>query len=138
VQAILGSIVGGMLAIAGGLLVGVTADRRQRRRWQYDNQLKVGSELLGSLQLVVRRLRDIAYLEDKKSSTAIRANDAFHDATTRWNTAMYAALIAAQAATSDILFSLDREVDRLSDVAKGRALSTIEFRAERRHRGRHH
>jgi hypothetical protein len=135
-EAILGSMVGGLLAIAGGVLATLAADQRQRRRWQLDTQLRVGSELLGALQLVVRRLRDIASVEDKTSAALEAAMDDFHEATTRWNSAMYAALIATPSSVVELLFSIDREIDRLSTLSKQKWFSTDDFRRERLPLGR--
>src|SRR5690349_11071599 len=102
-QAMYGTLVGGLLAIAGGLLVAVSADRRQRSRWRHDTQLRVGSELLGALQLVVRRLRDFAVMEEKSYRQFEAAADAYHEATMRWNTAMYATLMASPVTSADLI-----------------------------------
>lgn len=131
VEAILGSIVGGLLAIAGGVFAALAADRRQRNRWQHDTQLRVGSELLGALQTVVRRLRDVAAIDDKESTAMRAATDDFHEATSRWNGALNAALMATPRTTVDLLFSIDREIDRLAELTKQKRFSTADFRSER-------
>jgi hypothetical protein len=51
---LLAALIGGGLAIAGGLVGVFTMDRRERNRWRRDAQLKASTELLSSLQEVIR------------------------------------------------------------------------------------
>jgi hypothetical protein len=127
---LLGPLVGGLLAITGGLLVTLTSDRRERQRWRRDAQLKASVELLTALQTLVRRMIDLAYLADKKDpSSAVLPR--YHDATVGWNSAMYEALLVSPPKLAGLIAPLDREVDRLLDQAMDRPWTRLDFRAER-------
>jgi len=114
---VLGPIVGGLLAITGGLLVALTTHRRERIRWQRDAQLKAANELLSSLQILVRRMITVAYLEDKFTDDASTAMMQYREATINWNSAMYGALLVNPRPAAEFVPKLDREVDRLLDAA---------------------
>ena len=137
VQTVLGPLVGGLLAIMGGLLVALTSHRRERRRWHRDSQLQASVALLTALQTLVRRMIDLAYLEDKRGDSRGQAAIAsYHEATIEWNSAMYAALLVSPPASARLIPEIDREVDRLLDEAMARSWSRTRFREERRALGR--
>ena len=56
VNAVLTTLVGGLLAIAGGLVGIAMGDRRERSRWLRDTQLQACTNLLSALQLLIRRM----------------------------------------------------------------------------------
>lgn len=61
-SAILTTLLGGLLAISGGL-VGIALNDRERTRWFRDAQLQASTNLLSALQLLVRRMINVAYLD---------------------------------------------------------------------------
>ena len=78
---LLAALIGGGLAIAGGLVGVFAADRRERNRWRRDAQLKVSTELLSSLQEVIRPMMRLAYLAEKPPQpTLTLASSAYHEA----------------------------------------------------------
>jgi hypothetical protein len=129
---VVGPIVGGLLAITGGLLVALTTHRRERTRWQRDAQLRAANDLLSSLQILVRRMITVAYLQDKFTDDAPTAMVQYREATVSWNSAMYGALLVSPRPVAEFIPVLDREVDRLLDAAWARSWSRAEFRQERR------
>jgi hypothetical protein len=62
-SAILTTLLGGLLAISGGLAGIALNDRRERTRWLRDAQLQASVNLLSALQLLVRRMINVAYLD---------------------------------------------------------------------------
>ena len=133
-NAVLTTLVGGLLAIAGGLVGIALSDRRERSRWLRDTQLQASTNLLSSLQLLIRRMINLAYLDpkDHASPTAV----AFGEATVAWNNALYGALLIVPPRVAAEIPALDREVDRLYDLAVARAWTSAEFRQERAKLGR--
>jgi hypothetical protein len=138
VETLLAALVGGLLAIVAGLLVASAADRGERRRWRRDAQLKASTDLLSALQTLVRRMIDVAYLEDKRleNTRTTQVIQAYHEATISWNSAMYAALLVSSPALPERIPGLDQEVDRLLDLAAARKWTRSEFREQRRSLGR--
>jgi len=138
VETLLAALIGGTLAVAGGLVVAIAGDRGERRRWRRDTQLKVNVELLSALQSLMRRMIDYAYLqEDKRDSEhSSRLVEAYHEATIVWNSAMYAALLVSPQEVTARIPGLDREVDRLLNQAWAKSWSRTDFRRERRQLGR--
>jgi hypothetical protein len=65
VTAVLTTLIGGLLAISGGLVGIAMSDRRERTRWLRDSQLQASTNLLSALQLLVRRMINVAYLDPK-------------------------------------------------------------------------
>jgi hypothetical protein len=130
-QALLGPLVGGLLAITGGLLVAVATHRREQSKWRRDAQVKAAAELLSALQLVVRRMINLAYQPEKRNEEGLAAVTRYEEATIGWNSAMYAAFLVSPAAAADLIPRLDREVDRLIDASMARVWSRAEFRQER-------
>jgi hypothetical protein len=150
-SAILTTLLGGLLAISGGL-VGITLnDRRERNRWFRDAQLQASINLLSALQLLVRRMINVAYLnpsawtsqesldpkkwKDRDPETVPEVA-AFREATVGWNNALYQALLIAPPSVANKIPELDREVDRLLDLAVSRIWTRTAFRRERADLGR--
>src|SRR6516225_3626106 len=94
-SALLATLVGGALAIAGGLVGVLATHRSETSRWRRDAQLRASTELLSSLQEVVRRMIDLAYLSEKPARGAPRTASAYHEATIGWNSSIYAALLVS-------------------------------------------
>jgi hypothetical protein len=137
VRDLLGTVVGGLLAIGGGLLVGLTSHLRERTRWKRNAQLRTSAELLTALQALMRRMLDLAFLADKRSNEEGRtAISRYHEATIDWNSAIYAALLVGPRSLALRVQGLDREVDRLLDGAMSKQWTRQEFRDERREIGR--
>ena len=151
VSAILTTLIGGLLAISGGLVGIALTDRRERTRWMRDSQLQASINLLSALQLLVRRMINVAYLDpqvwaDQESLDPGRRRDkdpqssatvaAFVEATVAWNNALYRALLIAPPSVAAKIPDLDREVDRLVDLAVARSWTRTEFRQERAGLGR--
>lgn len=146
---ILTTLLGGLLAISGGL-VGIALSDRRERRWLRDSQLQASIALLSSLQLVMRRMTNVAYLspDEWKSAASLdptKWNDrdpsspivaAFVEATVQWNSATHGALLISPPDVAAKIPPLDREVDRLLEVAVGRIWTRTEFRHERQQLGR--
>lgn len=129
--AVLTTLLGGLLAIAGGLVGIALGDRRERSRWPRDSQWQASINLLSALQLLVRRMGNVAYLDEKQSSDPSSAAVAsFGEATVAWNSAIYSALLITPPAVAAEIPELDREVDRLLDLAVSRRWKRGEFRAE--------
>jgi hypothetical protein len=94
-------------------------------------------QLLASLQALMRRMIDVAYLPDKRGDAAQGAViPRYHDATISWNGAMYEALLVSSPRLATLIPPLDREVDRLLDEAMGKQWSRDGFRTERINIGR--
>lgn len=115
--AILTTLVGGLLAITGGLVGIALGDRRERTRWLRDSQWQASSSLLSALQLAVRRMINVAYLSVEASvDQADPAVTAYNEAAGEWNRALYNALLIAPPEVADRIPLLDRELDRLLDL----------------------
>jgi hypothetical protein len=134
---ILATLLGGLLAIAGGLVGLALSDRRERARWLRDSQLHASADLLSALQLLVRRMINLAYLEPEKATDQTSAPvAAFNEAAVGWNNALYRALLIMPPAVAAEIPPLDHEVDRLLDLAVARIWTRTEFRKERANLGR--
>ena len=134
VNAVLTTLVGGLLAIAGGLVGIAMGDRRERSRWLRDTQLQACTNLLSALQLLIRRMINLAYLDPKDHASPTAT--AFGEATVAWNNALYGALLIVPPRVAAEIPPLDREVDRLYDLAVARTWTSAEFRQERAKLGR--
>ena len=145
-SAILTTLLGGLLAIAGGLVGIALSDRRERNRWLRDSQLQASTDLISALQLVIRRMINIAYLDpvesgDYESRTFKRRKPrnphslgvitAFDDAMIEWNKARYKAILIVPAEIAATIPVLDEEIDRILKLAHSRAWTRAEFRQER-------
>ena len=111
--------------------------RAERNRWRRDAQLKVGTELLSSLQEAIRRMIHLTYLTEKPPQpTLTPAASTYHEASVKWNSSIYAALLVSTPKIADMVQDLDREVDRLLVRAMEKPWSRADFREERRSLGR--
>jgi len=134
-------LAGGAVAIFGGLAGALATGRGERDRWRRDTQLRVSTELLSSLQQLIRRIMRLAYLTEKPTispavkATALAAQNYF-DASASWNGSIYAALLVSPPKIAKLVQELDREVDRLLEQAMSRPWSQAEFREQRRALGR--
>jgi hypothetical protein len=151
VTSILAALIGGLLAITGGLVGIALNSRRERTRWLRDAQLAASTNLLTALQLLVRRMINVAYLDpavwrdpvsldpkkwkDQDPATSPEVG-AFVEATVGWNNALYGALLIAPPSVAAKIPELDREVDRLVDLAVSQIWTRTEFRQERAKLGR--
>jgi hypothetical protein len=143
---VLTTLLGGLLAISGGLIGVACTDRGERRRWLRDSQLQASADLVTALQLLIRRMINVAYLApsesgsydlqefDKRRPQNHRAEAvmaAFDDATAGWNSARHRALLVTPPQVAEKVPELDHEVDRLLDLAHSRAWTRAEFREQR-------
>jgi hypothetical protein len=136
-DALLAALVGGALAITGGLVGVIASDGRERNRWRRDAQLRISTELLSSLQQLVRGMIDIAFLTEKPLKADPGAvSPTYRDATIGWNSSIYVALLVSPPKIAELVQALDREVDRIIDLAVDKPWSREEFREERRALGR--
>lgn len=130
--AILATLLGGLLAIAGGLVGIALGDRRERMRWLRDAQWQASANLLSSLQHLLHSMMKVAYLDQKEShDESSPTMDAFGEAAVQWNNARYGALLIVPPEAAGEIPKLDREVDRLFDLARERQLTGAEFRVQR-------
>lgn len=149
--AVLAALLGGLLAISGGLVGIALTDRRERGRWLRDSQLQASTELVTALQLLIRRMINVAYLDPVESGSyelpdfekrrpqsahAIGVMAAFDDATAAWNSARHKALLITPPEVAGEIPKLDHEVDRILDLAHARIWTRAEFRQERATLGR--
>ncbi len=135
--AVVTTLLGGCLAIAGGLVGIALGDRRERSRWLRDSQWQASTNLLSALQLVIRRMINISYLDERESADPASAVvAAFSEATIAWNSALYSALLVVPPEVAAEIPALDREVDRLNRLARSRQWRREEFRQERIKMGR--
>jgi hypothetical protein len=65
--ALVSTLLGGLLAIGGGMVGIGLNDRRERSRWLRDAQLRASTDLLSALQLLVRRMINVAYLAPRET-----------------------------------------------------------------------
>jgi hypothetical protein len=135
-QAFLAVIVGGLLTIAGGLAAVLLTGRGMRSQWRKDTQLKVGTELLTSLQARVSAINDLAYIADKNSGDGEKAWSAQTVAATEWNNARHAALLVSPPEVAALLQRLDEQSDSLLVQAMAKQWALGEFRKERDSLGR--
>jgi len=123
--------------VAGGLVGIALSDRRERHRWLRDSQLLASTNLLSALQLLIRRMITVPYLDPAESRDPLSpAVAAFNDASVAWNNAQYAALLVTPPAVAGQVPALDREIDRLLDLACDRTWTRLDFRRERTRLGR--
>ena len=88
--AVLTTLLGGCLAIAGELVGIALGDRRERSRWLRDSQWQASTALLSALQLVIRGMINISYLDERElADPASAVVAAFSEATIAWNSALY-------------------------------------------------
>jgi hypothetical protein len=106
--------------------------------------------LLSALQLLMRRMTNVAYLssDEWKDATALDPEKwddrdpssptvaAFVETTVQWNSAIHTALLISPPSVAAKIPPLDREVDRLLELAIERIWTRTEFRRERLQLGR--
>ena len=136
-QAFVGAVVGGLLAIAGGLAAVLATSRSVRSQWRKDTQLKVSTELLSALQKRVSTINDLAYLADKEGDDFDNAWSAECAAVVEWNNARHAALLVSPPGAAALLQELDEEGDSLTKRAMTKQWTLEEFRKERDRLGQH-
>jgi hypothetical protein len=89
------------------------------------------------LELLVRRMVNVAYLDEEEGlDQASLTVASFNEATVEWNAALYSALLLTPPEVAKEIPRLDREVDRLLDLAVARCWTRAEFRQERAPLGR--
>jgi hypothetical protein len=115
-------------------------------------------DALASVQLLVRVLIEVAYLDlpivapARQNETVLLPDSVvrqdqwfevgelrraeFDKAITLWNSARYGVLLGMNADIADLIDQIDRELDRLTDIAFSRRSSREEFRGERAELGR--
>lgn len=130
-QAFLAALVGGLLTIAGGLAAVLVTGRSMRSQWRKDTQLKVGTEVLSSLQKRVSSINDLAYLADKNSNDGQEAWLIECAAAMEWNNARHAALLVSPPEVAALLQGLDGQSDSLLVRAMAKQWTLEEFRKER-------
>jgi hypothetical protein len=136
-NALVATLVGGALAIAGGVVGALATGRSEMGRWRRDAQLRASSDLLSALQELVRRMIDLAFLGEKPPRGDPGPHySAYRDATIRWNSSIYTALLVSPPRVANLVQALDREADRLMDRAMEQRWSRENFRDERRALGR--
>jgi hypothetical protein len=142
VGALVGAVVGGLLAIAAGLLAARSARKDDADRRRADRHLELSSTALAALQHLVRATIDVAYVdlpprsmdhEDSESQVAVRNN--YQRAVTEWNAAMYGILVGAEDKAARSVRRIDAEVDRILGLALSRKWDREDFRNERRQLG---
>jgi len=136
----IGPLIGGLLAIAGGLLVSLSQFIRERRRWQRDARIRSGVDLLAALQTLMRRTINLAYVPAEspksESTTGRAAIDRYEEATIAWNSAKYAVMLVTPGDLTAMVDDLDSEFDRLLDLAMKQQFTREQFREERKELGR--
>ena len=100
---ILAALLGGLLAISGGLVGIALTDRRERNRWLRDSQLQASSDLVTALQLLIRRMINLAYLDPAESGSY-----ELQDATAGWNSSRHRALLITPA---EVAVKIDLNLD---------------------------
>jgi len=131
--ALLATVLGGVLGITGAAVGALATGRGQANRWRRDAQLRSSTEFLAALQELVRRMIDLAHLAEKpaRGDPGLESS-AYRDATIAWNSAIYAALLVSPPHVAVMVQAIDREVDRLVDLAIAQRWSRAGFRDERR------
>jgi hypothetical protein len=135
-QAFLAALVGGLLTIAGGLAAVLVTGRSTRSQWRNDTQLKVGTEVLSTLQKRVSSINDLAYLADKNSGDGEKAWLVECAAVMEWNNARHAAMLVSPPEIAALLQALDGQSDSLLVQAMARQWTLEGFRKERDSLGR--
>ncbi len=140
---LLATIVGGALAIAGGIVAAYFTRNEQRRTRRSDAHLAANAHAIASLQQLVRAAINIAYvdlpprgaapLNDTPQQRELRS--AYERAVTEWNAAMYRVLLVASVPIADLVRQLDREAERVTGRAMDQVWQRKEFREERRQLG---
>lgn len=125
-----------MLTALGSLLVSLVLERRSRIGWQRETQLDAAREVLGALQNFNRKLIDVARMDQHGAGAEGGEWEEHHQAAIRWNAARYAAALVCPEGQIAQLNAIDKEFDRLLDLAIQRRWSSSDFREERQQLGR--
>ncbi len=138
---------GGVLAIAGGVVSVVVRRWQEQRHWYREHQIQLVGEAMAAAQRIMRIITTIAYGEprpydqlttpgDSPASPGVYypggdGSDDLYDAMTEWNSALHRLLISAPSEIVRRTREIDLELDRLLDAAYDRRWSREAFRAER-------
>jgi hypothetical protein len=144
--AIITSAASGVLgAILGVVVTWVLAGRSEHRRWKRDTQLQASVDLVNALQLLIRRIINLAFLGQEagsydnqefsdrkpKGKDALEVIANIDDAQIEWNNAQYKVMIFNPPEVVALIPALSTEVDRLLNQAHSRDWARPEFREER-------
>ncbi len=97
-EQIVGVLIGGGLALLGGLVVAITSEVRGRGEWRRQARLSAASKAIGALQLLNREITNLAISPITTVDGTGHEWDAFHAATVGWNTARHEAALMCPAA----------------------------------------
>jgi hypothetical protein len=128
---ILGVLVGGGVAIVSGLVVAFMTERRGRGEWRRQARLTSAGKTMRALQVVNREITNLAI---SKTSTIDGTGSEwlpYHAAAIDWNSARHEAALIAPQEELKLLAKLDREQDRLLEVAVLKRWDPSNFRRER-------
>lgn len=134
-EQIVGVLIGGGLALLGGLVVAITSEVRGRGEWRRQARLSAAIKAIGALQLLNREITNLAISRITTIDGTGPEWDAFHAATVAWNTARHEAALMCPAAELTLLDGLDRELDHVLEVAISKQWDASEFRIERANLG---
>jgi hypothetical protein len=130
-QAFLAVLAGGLLTIAGGLAAVLATSRSVKSQWRNDTQLKVSTEVLNALQKMVSRINDLAFLPDKEGDDAKKAWSVLVASVMEWHNVRHAALLVGSPRIVALLQEIDEQSESLTDRAKTKQWTLMEFRRER-------
>jgi hypothetical protein len=132
VSELLSGLAGAVIALVGAVGLAIYSEKRTEKRWRRDSQLAAATNLLASLQALIRNMIDYAYLPDKRQGpTVATVLNAYSQATIVWNSAMYQALLVSSRSVAEMVVALDVGVDSLLEQAQSREWSRGEFRQAR-------
>ena len=128
---ILGVLVGGGVAIVSGLVVALMTERRGRGEWRRQARLTSAAKAMRALQVVNREITNLAISEIATIDGTDSEWVPYHAAAIEWNSARHEAALIAPQAELKLLAKLDREQDRLLEVAVLKPWDPSDFRRER-------
>ena len=133
-------VVVAVIAALGALLAVWVAqrltDQTEHRRTQIERRLEAGAEILGAVPEISRSLTNYAYLPlEQKADRSSAVITRYHESAIRWNGALAKGLAVLLPHQSSFLLEMDREVDRLLDLANFRQWERLEFRPKRERLG---
>lgn len=128
------------IAALGALLAVWVAQRlnvrSERERVRVDRRLSAGAEILAAIPDISRRLTNYMYLEpEEKNNRENTIIKEFHHIAIKWNAALAQGLAVLLPHQSSYLLEMDREVDRLLDLANETQWRRMDFRGERKRLG---
>ena len=132
------AVVGALGAFVAILIAQALSNRSAARDNLRDRRLDSAGEIISALHELNRRLTNVAYVSDSRSRDPTDPEwVAYHQSAVRWNTAISTGLAYLSKADAARLLDLDREVDRLLDLAMFRSdWERGSFRTERLSLGR--